>query len=204
MTLSGLDTFFDDHLATSRVMVILRGYGAPRTIQLCQRAWDLGINLVEVPVQSADDLAALAAAVAAARARGRSVGAGTVVSPHLVEQVADAGAAFTVAPGVDEAVAKASRRRGMAHLPGVATATEIQHALRLGFVWQKAFPASILGPEWIHAVRGPFPQVQLVATGGVDLLNARQFLAAGCGAVSLGSSFADAAQEQVRELLVAD
>jgi Entner-Doudoroff aldolase len=195
--------FFGEHLGSSRVMAILRGYGPSRTAVLCQRAWDLGIGLVEVPVQSEDDLVALRQAVALGRERSRLVGAGTVTSVALVEQVVEAGAAFTVAPGLDERVVEASRAVGLPHLPGVGTATEIHHALGLGLTWLKAFPAAALGAAWVSAMRGPFPQARLVATGGIDLENARDFLAAGAAAVSFGSAFAAADAEQLRALATA-
>lgn len=195
-----MSDFFDEHLRPSRVLAILRGYGPDRTPTLCRQAWDLGITLVEIPVQSDEDLAVLQQAVALGRGQHRLVGAGTVTSPALVEQVAQVGAAFTVAPGLDERVAEASRAAGLPHLPGVATATEIHRALQLGLVWQKAFPAAALGTSWVSAVRGPFPQVRFVATGGIDLDNAAAFLDAGAAAVSLGSAFAGAAPGQVHAL----
>lgn len=192
--------FFGEHLGRSGVMAILRGHGPSRTPTLCRQAWDLGIGLVEVPVQNDDDLVALQRAVALGREHDRLVGAGTVTSAALVELVAEAGAAFTVAPGLDEQVIEASRAAGLPHLPGVGTATEIQRALQLGLTWQKAFPAAALGTVWVSAMRAPFPQVRLVATGGIDLGNARAFLAAGAAAVSLGAAFADADPDQVRAL----
>jgi 2-dehydro-3-deoxyphosphogluconate aldolase/(4S)-4-hydroxy-2-oxoglutarate aldolase len=193
--------FFDAHLVR-RVMVILRGTG-PATVDLCERAWSAGVDLVEVPVQSQDDLAALRAAVTAGAGHGRLVGAGTVVTTDLVDAVADAGAAFTVAPGLDPAIAAASRARGLPHLPGVATPTDVHTAQRLEMPWLKAFPASVLGPAWIRALRGPFPEVRFVATGGIDVDNAQDFLDAGCRAVSLGASFADAPLDAVRALVAA-
>jgi 2-dehydro-3-deoxyphosphogluconate aldolase / (4S)-4-hydroxy-2-oxoglutarate aldolase len=198
--MTSTDDFFAEHLARTPAMAILRGHGVERTVDLCRRAWDLGIALVEVPVQSAEDLEALREAVRAGRSIGRPVGAGTVISAELVAQVAEAGAAFTVAPGLDERVLAASAEAGLPHLPGVATAGEIQQALRHGAVWQKAFPASVLGPDWFSAMRGPFPHVRLVATGGVDAGNAAAFLTAGAAAVSLGSAFADADPVVVRRL----
>jgi 2-dehydro-3-deoxyphosphogluconate aldolase / (4S)-4-hydroxy-2-oxoglutarate aldolase len=193
--------FFAAHL-TRRVMVILRGTG-PATVELCERAWSAGVELVEVPVQSEDDVVALRAAVAAGARQGRLVGAGTIVTTDLVDAVADAGAAFTVAPGLDPAIAVASRAHGLPHLPGVATPTDVQTGQRLNMPWQKAFPAAVLGPAWIRALRGPFPDVRFVATGGIDVNNARDFLAAGCRAVSLGASFADAPVDAVRALVAA-
>jgi 2-dehydro-3-deoxyphosphogluconate aldolase/(4S)-4-hydroxy-2-oxoglutarate aldolase len=193
--------FFDARLS-GRVMVILRGTGAA-TVGLCEQAWSAGVELVEVPVQSDNDLVALRAAVAAGANIGRPVGAGTIVTADLLEAVAEAGAAFTVAPGLDPLVAASSLARGLPHLPGVATATDVHNAQRLDLPWQKAFPASVLGPAWIRALLGPFPAVRFVATGGIDVDNARDFLDAGCRAVSLGSSFADAPIEAVRSLVAA-
>jgi 2-dehydro-3-deoxyphosphogluconate aldolase/(4S)-4-hydroxy-2-oxoglutarate aldolase len=70
----------------------------------------------------------------------------------------------------------------MAHLPGVATATDVRRALRLGLSWQKAFPATSLGPGWFTALREPFRTVRFVATGGITAGNAAVFLKAGASA----------------------
>jgi 2-dehydro-3-deoxyphosphogluconate aldolase / (4S)-4-hydroxy-2-oxoglutarate aldolase len=200
VTTAQLQSAFDSYFRSAPVMVILRGLGAQRTVELCQRAWHLRIPLVEIPVQSDADLDALAMAVAEARVTGRLVGAGTITTVELVNQVADAGAAFTVAPGLDDQIATASARRGLPHLPGVATATEVHRALQLGLRWQKMFPAAQLGSGWITALRAPFPAARFVATGGISTGNAGEFLHAGAAAVSLGSSFADSADDAIREL----
>lgn len=183
--------FFDEHFRSSPTMAILRGFSPERTVALCRRALELGLGLVEVPVQDEAGVAALSAALDWGRAAGHPIGAGTVTSPALVERVAGLGAAFTVAPNFDPAVAAAVRAAGLPHLPGVATPTEVASAWAAGFRWQKAFPASILGAAWIKAMAGPFPQVRFVATGGVDTDNAAGFRAAGA-VVALGSAFADA------------
>ncbi|GAA3741179.1 bifunctional 4-hydroxy-2-oxoglutarate aldolase/2-dehydro-3-deoxy-phosphogluconate aldolase [Plantactinospora mayteni] len=187
-------TFFDTLFVDQPVMAILRGFGPARTVALCERAWDAGIGVVEVPVQSPDALPSLHAAIAAGRDRDRPVGAGTVVSPELVHTVYEAGAVFTVAPGYDPEVAAECSRLGLAHLPGVATSSEIGQALRTGHTWLKAFPASELGTGWLRAQRGPFPAVRFVATGGVDADNAGDFLSAGARVVAVGSALQDSRQ----------
>ena len=176
------------------LMAILRGFGSRRTVELAERAWDLGIDWVEVPIESAEGLEALAAAVEAGRAVNRTVGAGTVTTVDKVRQVAETGAVFTVAPGMDSEVAMASIEAGLPHLPGVATASDVQAAERTGLRWLKAFPAAALGPGWIRAMRGPFPQARFVATGGVDAANAHQFLEAGAQVVAVGSALDDPGQ----------
>lgn len=183
----------DEHL-TVPVMAILRGFGPERSVELAQRAWDLGLSCVEVPIQSETDVAALAAVVEAGRSRGNVAGAGTVVSRRHVDQAAEAGAAFTVSPGLDLDVVQASLEAGMPSLPGVASASEIQAADRFGLGWVKAFPASVLGVGWFKAMRGPFPQLRFVATGGMDAHNAREYLAAGAAVIAVGSALQDEAQ----------
>lgn len=185
---------FDTLLAGRPLMAIFRGLGVDRSLALARQAWELGIDVVELPIQSADDVAALAAVAEAGRAEGRIVGAGTVVSPRHVEQAAAAGAAFTVSPGFDEAVVRASFDAGLPPLPGVATGSEVQSAMSLGLTWLKAFPASLLGPAWFGAMAGPFPGARFVATGGMDASNAGEFLARGVRTVAVGSALEDPAQ----------
>ncbi|NEB81742.1 bifunctional 4-hydroxy-2-oxoglutarate aldolase/2-dehydro-3-deoxy-phosphogluconate aldolase, partial [Streptomyces sp. SID14478] len=96
--------------------------------------------------------------------------------------------------GLDAAVASASVAAGLPHLPGVATATDVQAARALGLTWLKAFPASVLGADWFRAMRGPFPEVPFVATGGMDAGNAAAYLSAGARVVAVGSALEDPAQ----------
>ncbi|MEU0515940.1 bifunctional 4-hydroxy-2-oxoglutarate aldolase/2-dehydro-3-deoxy-phosphogluconate aldolase [Amycolatopsis sp. NPDC006125] len=183
--------FFAAHLGRNPVLGIFRGLDPQQTVDMCVRAWDFGVELVEIPVQTPDAMPSLRAAVAAAAERGKSVGAGTVTTVDQLVAVREIGAEFTVAPGLHPEVVTESHRLGLPHLPGVATATEIASALALGNTWLKAFPARQLGAGWIRAQLAPFPSVRFVATGGVDAGNAADFLAAGCRGVAVGSALAD-------------
>ena len=176
------------------VMAILRNRSVADTVALTRIAFDSGIELVEVPIQSPDAIPALEAAVAVARESGRTVGAGTVITQEQVEVCAHLGVAFTVAPGFDAAVSAASQRAGMPHLPGVATPSEVQEAMRAGFRWLKVFPASVLGPGWISAVRAPFPEARFFASGGISVHNASSFFLAGASGVAIGSALESPAQ----------
>jgi Entner-Doudoroff aldolase len=188
------NSVFEEIFRDVPLMAILRGMGVERTLATATRAWDLGITAVEVPVQTPTDVEALRVVAEAARERGLTVGAGTVVSLEHVRQAVDAGAAFTVSPGFDVDVVRASHEAGMPALPGVATATEVQRAMAEGLTWLKAFPASLLGTGWFPAMRGPFPQARFVATGGMDSGNARSYLDAGVRVVAVGSALEDEAQ----------
>ena len=181
----------DTLLAGRRVIVILRGFDPDQTVARAQAAWAAGIGLVEVTIGDAGAIPALQAAVAAGREQGRVVGAGTVLTPTAAAAAAEAGAAFTIAPGFDIRVLAASHAAGLPHLPGVATPTEVHHAVAAGCRWLKVFPAASLQPAWFSAIRGPFPTVRLVATGGVTAATARSFLDAGASAIGVGSAAGD-------------
>lgn len=185
---------FDEIFGEVPLMAILRGLGLERSLAVATTAWDLGIGVVEVPVQTSTDVEALSVVAEAARDRNLLVGAGTVVRPEHIRQAKRAGAAFTVSPGLDLDIVRASAEAGLPPLPGVATPTEVQLALREGLTWLKAFPASVLGTGWFGAMRGPFPQAKFVATGGMDASTAGRFFAAGVRVVAVGSALEDETQ----------
>jgi 2-dehydro-3-deoxyphosphogluconate aldolase/(4S)-4-hydroxy-2-oxoglutarate aldolase len=185
------------------VMAILRGMGVERSVALATTAWDLGIDSVEVPLQTREDERALREVVRLGEERGKVVGAGTIVSVDQIEVAKAAGARYLVSPGLDAEVVRAAQAAGIPPLPGVATPSDVQHGVALGLTWLKAFPATWLGAEWFTHIRGPFPQVRFVATGGIDAANAKQFLDAGVKVVAVGSALEDASQlDRLAELLV--
>jgi 2-dehydro-3-deoxyphosphogluconate aldolase/(4S)-4-hydroxy-2-oxoglutarate aldolase len=186
--------FFDATYATAPLMAILRGTGVERATRLATTAWDLGIESVEVTLQSDEDLRALREVVRLAEERGRVVGAGTIVSARQIPLAVAAGARYLVSPGLDPAVVRAAQEHGIPILPGVSTPSEVQIACGLGLTWLKAFPAQWLGADWFRHIRGPFPQARFVATGGLDATNARQFLDAGVRVVAVGSALEDPTQ----------
>lgn len=188
-------TTLDELFSGRTVMGIFRNADPAHSVRLATTAWDVGVDVVEIPVQSDDAFRSLEAVIAAGAARGKPVGAGTVTSARQVRRCRDIGAAFTVAPGFDPDVVSVSHDVGVPHLPGVATSTDIQAAVAAGCRWLKAFPASVLGPAWLTAQKnGPFPDVSFVATGGINAANATDFLSAGAAMVAIGSAFEDANQ----------
>lgn len=181
------EDFFRTQLADIPVIAILRGLSSEDAVAQARQAWDLGIRLVEVTLQDESGYAALEAVVAAAP-EGYDVGAGTVTTADQLRRARQFGARFGIAPGLDSATVSAAldAQEDTPFLPGVATASEMQAAQSLGTRVVKAFPASLLTPEWFRAMAAPFPHMSLIATGGVSADNARAFLRA--GALGLGVS----------------
>lgn len=188
--------FFDHAFRDVPLMAILRGLDPDGTVRACQRVWDQGVELVEVPLPPDGDTRALEAAVDEGHRRGRPVGAGTILDAHDVTTAVKTGAAFLVAPGVDEPVIAAATEHQVPYLPGVASASEITRARRHGFTWMKAFPAASLGVTWVRSQLQPFPDARFVATGGLNDQNSTQFLQAGCRALGIGTSLASPRQAE--------
>ncbi|WP_448256455.1 bifunctional 4-hydroxy-2-oxoglutarate aldolase/2-dehydro-3-deoxy-phosphogluconate aldolase [Microbacterium aurum] len=198
------DAFVAQTFAGSPLMAILRSAGVDRAVRVATTAWDLGLDSVEVTIQSDADVDALREVARLGRERGAVVGAGTIVSPEQVPVAVAAGAGYLVSPGLDADVVQAAYSAGIPILPGVATPSEVQQAVALELTWLKAFPAQWLGADWFRHIRGPFPQVRFIATGGMDAANAGAFLDAGVRVVAVGSALEDESQlSQLAALLAA-
>jgi len=114
------------------------------------------------------------------------VGAGTVLTEADASRAVDAGAAFIVSPFVSADIVQAGLRAGVPSYPGALTPTEFMAALQAGASMVKLFPASSVGPEYLPALRGPFPNLRIMPTGGVNIENVSHWLRAGASAVGLG------------------
>ena len=183
-------SFFRAHLGATPVVAILRGLEPGRTADTARACWDMGIHLVEVPLQNDDSLHAFEAAAAYSDDDTRLLGAGTVRTPEDVAVAHRAGARFLVSPGTMTDTVQAATAAGLPILPGVWTPTEVEVARRLGCTVQKLFPAGVLGPGAIAALRGPYPDVAIVAVGGVAPQETAAYLTAGALGVGLGSALA--------------
>jgi len=106
------------------------------------------------------------------------VGAGTVTAPEALRQVADAGAAFAVSPGLTRPLAEAAAGGALPLLPGVMTPAEVMTAVDAGFRFLKLFPAEQAGGlGMLKALAGPFPELRFCPTGGVTAASAPAYLA---------------------------
>jgi len=120
------------------------------------------------------------------------IGAGTVLSPEDAKRSVDAGAEFVVSPGFDPAIVTAVRELERAVMPGALTPTEVLGAWNAGADVVKVFPCSALGgASYLQALRGPFPHIKLMPTGGVDASTAAAYIRAGACALGVGGKLVD-------------
>jgi 2-dehydro-3-deoxyphosphogluconate aldolase/(4S)-4-hydroxy-2-oxoglutarate aldolase len=143
-----------------------------------------GVRHVEVSLTTPGACSAIEQ-IAAQLPDGARVGAGTVLTLSDVADAAAAGAQFIVTPALAESVAESSRR-GLPVAAGAFTPSEVLAARHAGASVVKVFPASTLGADYVAALRAPFPDVPLMAVGGVGISGTRAFLAAGAVAVGVG------------------
>jgi 2-dehydro-3-deoxyphosphogluconate aldolase / (4S)-4-hydroxy-2-oxoglutarate aldolase len=163
-----------EQLAAVRIVPVLTAADADEAERACHALLAGGLAAVEITFRS--DAAADALQRAAA-IDGLLVGAGTVLSTAQLERAADAGARFAVAPGTNDEVIAAAQRAGMPFVPGVATPSEIEHALALQCRVLKLFPAAMVGgPAFVKAVAPVYPSVRFVPTGGVNPDNLAPYL----------------------------
>lgn len=121
------------------------------------------------------------------------LGAGTVLDPETARACLLAGAEFLVTPSLKTATIEMARRYSKVICPGALTPTEVLTAWEAGADLVKVFPCgNVGGPKYIKALKGPFPQIEMIPTGGVNLETAGEFLKAGACAVAVGSELVDA------------
>jgi 2-dehydro-3-deoxyphosphogluconate aldolase/(4S)-4-hydroxy-2-oxoglutarate aldolase len=114
------------------------------------------------------------------------VGAGTVLDVDTAAACLDAGAAFLTSPGFEPSVAAFAAKRNMAFIPGALTPSEVMMAWKAGADFVKVFPCSFMGgPAYIKALKTPFPQVPIIASGGVNQQTASEFIRAGAAAIGI-------------------
>jgi 2-dehydro-3-deoxyphosphogluconate aldolase / (4S)-4-hydroxy-2-oxoglutarate aldolase len=122
------------------------------------------------------------------------VGAGTVISAKQAQMCLDAGVEFLVSPGISLPVMQEAARQHKLAIPGALTPTEVIAARDAGAQLIKLFPCGNLGgPKYLKSLRGPFPDVFFIPTGGVNLSNATDYIHAGAFALGVGGELVDLA-----------
>ncbi|MFB6439817.1 bifunctional 4-hydroxy-2-oxoglutarate aldolase/2-dehydro-3-deoxy-phosphogluconate aldolase [Streptomyces sp. NPDC056411] len=178
---------FSEALRTERLVVIIRGREAEASFRTVMALAEAGLPLIEVSLGGREALKVIRRA-RAELGDAAWLGAGTVLTGHDARCAAEAGANLIVTPGLGAGLEE-SVRQGLPTLAGVLTPSEVIAAEALGASALKLFPASAAGgPEYLRALRGPFPEVPFVPVGGVDTGMAQAYFDAGAVAVGVGSS----------------
>ncbi len=178
----------DTAMSQCPLVAILRGITPAESEAVGAALVETGFRIIEVPLNSPEPFQSIR--ILAQRFGDRAlIGAGTVLSPVAVQEVADAGGKLIVMPHSNREVISSAKELGLACLPGVATPTEAFAALAAGADALKLFPAEIISPAAVKAMRAVLPDtVRLLPVGGIGAHNLAAYLDAGAAGFGIGST----------------
>lgn len=186
-----------DFLKKHKVVAIVRGISSTKMPDLVRAMSEGGVRCVEVTFDqsSAEKQKDTLKAISVIRdsfAGSVCPGAGTVMTVDQVHQAYEAGAQYIISPNVNEAVIRETRKLGMVSIPGAFTPTEVAAAYEYGADIVKLFPAAILGPAYVKALRAPLKHIPMTAVGGISPENCAAFFEAGCCGIGCGGNLVSA------------
>ncbi len=187
-----------DAIRSKRIVAVVRAPSADLALEAATVLISCGISAIEIAFTTPDAASAIEKCIGR-HGEEALIGAGTVVSKDHIESARQAGAEFLVSPGTLGDLADAMVGTGLLTMTGILTPTEILRALQHNVHVLKVFPGSLGGPGYLSALRGPFPDLKFMPTGGVSATNLSQWLTHGAFAVGAGSDLIPAASLASRD-----
>ena len=175
------------------IIAIIRGFEPDVCLRLAEAYANGGINMVEVTFnqkapETWKDTAAAIRSIKDHFAGAVKVGAGTVLTEEQLRICEDAGGEYMVTPNVNTARIRKCAADGLMAMPGAMTPTEAVEAYDAGATYVKLFPAGILGPDYVKAVKAPLSHIPFLAVGGIGPDNIGDFMKAGCVGAGVGGN----------------
>lgn len=180
-----------EKVLSDKIIAIVRGVYGDDVLRLSESLLQGGVSLIEVTYDQtgkAEDTADTIRLITDHFAGDVLAGAGTVMTPEQARFACEAGASYIISPNVNGEVIAETKKLGMISMPGALTPTEIASAYAMGADVVKIFPASVMGPAYIKAVKAPLKHIPVMAVGGINEKNAHDYIAAGACGVGVGGN----------------
>ncbi|WP_394172193.1 bifunctional 4-hydroxy-2-oxoglutarate aldolase/2-dehydro-3-deoxy-phosphogluconate aldolase [Guptibacillus hwajinpoensis] len=181
----------------TKIIPVIRNANNTNIIPIAQSLFEGGIKAIEITAET-PEVEKLIRNVRD-NIEGLLVGAGTVLDGETARAVIMAGAQFIVSPTVNVSTVKIANRYGVPCIMGAMTPTEMVTAYEAGADMVKVFPANSMGPGYLKNILGPLPQIQIMATGGIDKENMFDYFNAGAKVVGIGSQLVKPDQLSTKE-----
>lgn len=181
-----------------KIIVIARGIKEEDSLPIAEALVEGGIRFIEVTMNTEGALKIIDKWRNHFKHDDVFIGAGTVLNTEMASNAIQAGAQYIVTPNLDEEVVERACEHGIEIFPGVMTPTEIMKALKAGAKAVKLFPMESLGLNYLKEIRAPLSDVKMIATGGVNLSNIRNYFELGVIGVGIGSNIIDKAMIEQR------
>ena len=174
-----------ERTAAARLIVVIRGRRADQYAPVLETLARAGIRSVELTLSTPGTLDELPT-LQDRFGEQLDIGVGTITEPEQLRTAAERGARYAVTPITRADLLEAAAQTGLPLIPGGLTPSELHAGWAAGAAAVKVFPASVVGPGYVKDLRGPFPGIKVIPSGGVDLAAAEAWLQAGAEAVSVG------------------
>ena len=178
-----------NELLQRRITVVMRESAQQEALNVVRALAQGGLSSFEITFES--PLAAEAIARVKSFSSNYLVGAGTVLDLVSAQAAQEAAADFIFCPHLNEELLRFGQKKDLLVIPGIYTPSELMAAARAGATVVKLFPAATGGPSHLKALRGPFPELCCIPTGGIDAANLPSYIRAGAAGVGLGGSLVD-------------
>lgn len=167
------------------ILPAVRACSAKDALFASESVFSGGIPIVEITMTTPDAVSVISQLIRSDS--GVIVGAGTVLDLDTARACLDAGSAFLTTTGLDPEIVQFAHQHDILIIPGALTPTEVMMAKKAGAAFVKVFPcSSVGGPSYIRALRNPFPQTRLIASGGVTQQTAADYIRAGADVLGIG------------------
>lgn len=187
-----------EQLAACKLIAVVRADSEAEGMEMIQRLKKKGVRAIEVTYTTPNAEQIIASC---RQERELIVGAGTITTLEQAQSAIEAGSQFIVSPGYLPVIGEHISFHDTLYVPGVLTPSEIMEAKANGYRLLKLFPSGSFGLSYMKNLRGPFPEIELIPTGGIHPVDVPKWLEAGAIAVGVGSQLESSTEEELQAVL---